>query len=193
MFANRSRVVMISFMALLLLSACRRETPTLPASGITPPKGESQMNVTSSAFKNGQPIPKKYTGEADDISPPLAWGDPPKGTQEFALIGDDPDAPSPQPWVHWVIYGIAPDARALPEGVKSNAPGQGTNSFTSGANTGYRGPMPPPGHGTHHYHFKLYALDKKLDLQPGATKQQLLDAMKGHVLGEGEIVGTYER
>lgn len=159
------------------------------------------MKLTSSAFQNGQPIPKKYTGEGEDVSPPLAWGDPPKGTQEFALVGDDPDAPSAQPWVHWVIYGIGPDARTLQEGVKSNAPElkepvaarQGKNSFPQGATTGYRGPMPPPGHGTHHYHFKLYALDKRLDLAPGSAKEQLLDAMKGHVLAEGELVGTYER
>ena len=160
-----------------------------------------KLTLTSTAFKPGATIPRKYTGEGEDVSPPLTWNDAPADTKEFALICHDPDAPSPEPWVHWVIYGIPADVRALPEGVKSNEPQltkpvaaqQGKNSFTSGATIGYRGPMPPPGHGVHHYHFKLYALDKRLELPPGATKQQLLDAMKGHVLGDAELVGTYER
>jgi Raf kinase inhibitor-like YbhB/YbcL family protein len=160
-----------------------------------------KFEFTSTAFKNNHAVPKEYTGEGDDVSPPLAWDDAPPNTKEFALICDDPDAPSPEPWVHWVIYGIPADARALPEGVKSNAPQltkpvtarQGKNSWPSGVTTGYRGPLPPPGHGVHHYHFKLYALDARLDLPSGSTKQQLLDAMKSHVLGEAELVGTYER
>ncbi|HEX5472213.1 MAG TPA: YbhB/YbcL family Raf kinase inhibitor-like protein [Lacipirellulaceae bacterium] len=165
--------------------------------------GESamKMTLTSTAFKPGAAIPRKYTGEGDDISPPLAWADAPAGTTSFALICDDPDAPSPEPWVHWVIYGIPAETHALPEGVKSNEPAltspttakQGKNSFGSGATIGFRGPMPPPGHGVHHYHFKLYALDTRLDLPPGSTKQQLLNAMKGHVLAEAELIGTYER
>jgi Raf kinase inhibitor-like YbhB/YbcL family protein len=151
-------------------------------------KGDTAMkfNLTSSAFKAGAAIPRKHTGEGDDVAPPFTWDGAPDATKEFALICDDPDAPTPQPWVHWVIYGIPADVRASPEGVKSNAPQlttpvtarQGKNSFPSGPTMGYRGPMPPPGHGTHHYHFKLYALDTQLDLGPGATKQQLLDAMK---------------
>ena len=161
-----------------------------------------KIKLTSSAFNAGSAIPQKHSGEGNDISPPLTWDGAPDGTKEFALICDDPDAPTPEPWVHWVIYGIAPDVRALPEGVRSNAPQQhtepvaarqGKNSWPSGATTGYRGPLPPPGHGTHHYHFRLYALDTRLDLPPGATKQQLLDAMKGHVLAEAGLVGTYER
>jgi Raf kinase inhibitor-like YbhB/YbcL family protein len=158
-----------------------------------------KFNLTSTAINNYAIIPKKFSGEGDDVSPPLAWDGAPAATKEFALICDDPDAPTPQPWVHWVIYGIGPDVRALPEGVKSNVPElqeptvarQGKNSWPSGVTTGYRGPLPPSG--THHYHFKLYALDRKLDLPANATKQQLLDAMKGHVLAEAELVGTYER
>jgi Raf kinase inhibitor-like YbhB/YbcL family protein len=160
-----------------------------------------KFELSSTAFKNGQAIPKKYTGEGDDVSPPLAWAAPPPNTKELALICDDPDAPSPEPWVHWVIYGIPADVHSLPEGVKSNEPQlkkpivarQGKNSFGSGATIGYRGPLPPPGHGVHHYHFKLYALDAALNLAPGTSKKQLLDAMKGHVLTETELVGTYER
>jgi Raf kinase inhibitor-like YbhB/YbcL family protein len=160
-----------------------------------------KFKLTSSAFKSGAAIPRKHSGEGDDVSPSLAWEGAPDGTKEYELICDDPDAPSPEPWVHWVIYGIPADARALPEGVKSNVPElkepfaarQGRNSWPSGTTVGYRGPSPPPGHGTHHYHFRLYALDTHLDLSPSATKQQVLDAMKGHVLAEAELVGTYER
>ena len=158
------------------------------------------FKLSSSAFKAGAAIPRKFTGEGDDVSPPLAWDGVPDGTKEFALICDDPDAPTSEPWVHWVIYGIAADVRALPEGIKNEtqltkpiAARQGKNSWDSGVTIGYRGPMPPPGHGTHHYHFQLHALDRPLDLAPAATKKQVLAAMQVHVLGEAELIGTYER
>ena len=135
------------------------------------------FKLTSSAFKAGAAIPRKFTGEGADVSSPLAWDGVPDGTRQFALICDDPDAPTPKPWVHWVIYGIAADVRAVPEGITNEpelrdpiAARQGKNSWDAGVTIGYRGPMPPPGHGTHHYHFKLYALDKPLDLAPAATK-----------------------
>jgi hypothetical protein len=167
-----------------------------------PTLGDRAMpfELTSGAFKPDAKIPRKYTGEGEDVSPPLAWQGVPDGTKEFALICDDPDAPKPEPWVHWVICGIAADVRGLSEGIKNEpqltkpiAARQGKNSWDLGVTIGYRGPMPPPGHGTHHYHFKLYALDKPLDLAPAATKKQLLAAMQGHVLGETELIGTYER
>ena len=159
------------------------------------------MKLTSNAIGNGSKIDAKYTVEGEDVSPPLTWDGAPEGTKEFALIGDDPDAPTPEPWIHWEIYGIPFDVRALPEGIKSNAPQlrepnaarQGKNSWDSGVTIGYRGPMPPPGHGTHHYHVKLYALDTELALPPSATKRQLLDAINGHILAKAELVGTYER
>jgi len=156
--------------------------------------------LTSSAFAAGQPIPQKFSGEGEDRSPPLAWGNPPAGTREFALVCDDPDAPTPEPWVHWVIYGIPADVRSLPEGIANEAEldnpvvaKQGKNSWPKGVMIGYRGPMPPPGHGTHHYNFKLYALDQRLDLAPSATKQALLRAIQGHVLAEAKLTGTYAR
>lgn len=159
-----------------------------------------KIPLQSEAFSHGTAIPKQYTGEGKDISPPLRWSDVPEGVQEFALICDDPDAPTTQPWVHWVIYAIPKDVRSLPEGVPADAElktpassRQGRNSWTSGRTVGYRGPMPPPGHGVHHYHFKLYALDEKLDLEPGADKNTLLRRMAGHVLAEGELTGTYQR
>ncbi len=159
------------------------------------------MRLSSTAFKSGQAIAKKHTGDGEDVSPTLTWDDPPAGTRSFALICDDPDAPSQQPWVHWVIYAMDANVRSLPEGIpagkatitKPFAAKQGRNSWGSGVTIGYRGPQPPPGHGTHHYHFRLYALDTQLDLEAGATKDQLLAAIKGHVVGEGELVGTYER
>ena len=145
------------------------------------------LSLHSTAFQQGMPIPSKYTGDGEDLSPPLSWNSPPDGTRQLALICDDPDAPSPEPWVHWVIYGIAADVTSLPEGITTSPqidePGaamQGKNSWTSGMTVGYRGPAPPRGHGVHHYHFKLYVLKTELKLTPGLTKRQLLDAMKSH-------------
>jgi Raf kinase inhibitor-like YbhB/YbcL family protein len=158
------------------------------------------IEITSTAFQNGEAIPKQYTGEGQDLSPQLSWSGVPEGTKQLALICDDPDAPTPEPWVHWVIYNIPPDTTGLPEGVAktihlSDPPGavQGKNSWPSGQTIGYRGPMPPPGHGVHRYFFKLYALDTELDVEPGAAKNALLGAMEGHVLDEGQLMGTYER
>lgn len=158
------------------------------------------LTLTSSAFQHGRPIPKKFTGEGTDVSPALAWADAPNGTKAFALICDDPDAPTPEPWVHWLIYDIPAETTALPEGVPTAeelkhpaGARQGKNSWNSGQTIGYRGPMPPPGHGVHHYHFRLYALDAPLKLAGGVDKHALLKAMKGHVLAEAVLTGTYER
>ena len=165
----------------------------------------STMKLSSQAFSNGGAIPQKHTGEGSDTSPPLAWSGAPSGTKSFALICDDPDAPSakhpgPQPWVHWVIYNIPASVGELPEGVARDAElqapvgaRQGRNSWPSD-NVGYLGPMPPPGSGPHRYFFKLYALDKELSLDAHrADKPALLAEMKGHVLAEAEWMGTYER
>ncbi len=154
------------------------------------------LELTSRAFEQGQSIPTKhaYKGEGDNLSPPLAWSGAPEGTQSFALICDDPDAPSPlrprpKPWVHWVVYDLPAGLASLDEG--GNGGGvEGTTDFGEKA---YGGPMPPPGSGTHRYFFKLYALDATLGLDPGASKADLLAAMEGHVLAEVELFGTYER
>lgn len=164
-------------------------------------KGDAMaLQITSTAFGPNERIPEKYTGEGDDLSPPLSWSGLPGDATSLALICDDPDAPTPEPWVHWVIYDIPADTSELPEGVAPDptldqpaGARQGENSWDEGQTIGYRGPMPPPGHGTHHYHFRLYALDTKLDLAAGATKQALLDAMSGHILGEAVLTGTYSR
>ena len=161
---------------------------------------EQGISITSAAFGGGQPIPQKHTEDGQDVSPPLTWKDAPTGTKQWALICDDPDAPRNEPWVHWVIYGIPATAHALPEGVKTSAQLsepkgtlQGKNSWPTGRTVGYRGPAPPKGHGVHHYHFKLYALDSNAKLSPGMTKSDLLQAIDGHILGVGELIGTYER
>ena len=127
------------------------------------------ITVRSTAFDDGQPIPKKFTEDGQDVSPPLAWDGGPEGTKELALICDDPDAPSREPWVHWVIYKIPATVRGLPEGLPTDASlesrssaMQGKNSWPDGRTIGYRGPAPPPGR-VHHYHFKVYALDRELD------------------------------
>ena len=152
-----------------------------------------KIQITSTAFADGQPIPVKYTADALDISPPLAWSNAPAGAKSFALIADDPDAPTGT-WVHWVIYDLPPATARLAEdqfkvAQFKNGAKQGLNDFKK---TGYNGPAPPPGK-AHRYYFKLYALDKMTGLAPNMTKADLLKAMDGHVLGEGQLMGTYQR
>jgi len=147
------------------------------------------IQVTSAAFAPDAPIPKKHTGEGADVSPPLAWSGLPAGTKELALLCDDPDAPQPTPWVHWVLYRLAPTLSGLKEGEA----GGGLQGVTDFGRTRWNGPMPPRGHGVHHYHFKIFALDRPLDVKPGLSKDQLLAAMKGRILDQGELIGTYER
>ena len=147
------------------------------------------ISLTSDAFEHGQPIPEKYTGEGKDVSPPLSWSGFPENTREFALICEDPDAPQDEPWVHWLVYGIPGTRNGMPEGTAGGA-FEGRNSW---GRPGYNGPLPPSGHGVHHYRFKLYALDRITGLSLSATKDDLTQAMEGHILDEGELVGTYER
>ncbi len=155
------------------------------------------LTIQSSAFADGEPIPRRYSGEGQDISPPLSWSDIPEAAKELAMIVDDPDAPRPQPWVHWVIYKIPLEAAGLAEGIPADAELSSPAGALQGRNTsgdiGYHGPMPPPGHGLHHYYFKLYALDTQLSLKSDADKQALLSAMEGHILAQGELVGSYQR
>jgi Raf kinase inhibitor-like YbhB/YbcL family protein len=151
------------------------------------------FELTSSAFNPNDAIPKEYTCDGSDVSVPLRWKNVPEGTASFALIVDDPDAPRGT-WVHWVLYDLPASVTDLPAGVGhqdslSNGAKQGKNDF---GKTGYGGPCPPSGP-LHHYHCKLYALDRMTALKAKATKQQLLDAMKGHVLAEAQLIGTYKR
>jgi Raf kinase inhibitor-like YbhB/YbcL family protein len=148
--------------------------------------------LKSTAFSEGGAIPKKYTCDGSDLSPALTWAGAPAGTKSLALIVDDPDAPVGT-WTHWTVWNISPEA-ALPEGLAkveslSDGTRQGRNDFKR---IGYGGPCPPPGK-PHRYFFKLYALDAKLDVKPGASRKELEGAMKGHVLGQKELMGRYGR
>lgn len=151
------------------------------------------MEITSRAFDDGEPIPRVHTCDAEDRSPPLQWRDAPSGTSGFALVVDDPDAPAGT-WVHWVVYRIPAGWTELPEGTDaSDLSGEGIlegeNDF---GDVGYGGPCPPPGR-PHRYVFTLYALDAHPDLEPGASKAELLAAIEGHVLERARLVGTYRR
>jgi Raf kinase inhibitor-like YbhB/YbcL family protein len=150
------------------------------------------MQMTSKAFQDGGAIPQKHTGEGEDISPALEWTSVPDDAMTLALIADDPDAPDGT-WVHWVFYNLPAHILEIPEnlpreGQLENGIMQGQNDFK---NIGYGGPCPPSG--THRYVFKLFALDKELELQPGASKRQLLQAMEGHILDRAQFMGTYSK
>lgn len=150
------------------------------------------FEIKSNAFSANSTIPSKFTCDGSDVSPPLSWKDAPAGTKSFALISDDPDAPMGT-WVHWVMWNIPAVATSLKEGMEKSASlsdgtKQGISDFKR---PGYGGPCPPSG--THRYFFKLYALDTTLDLPANATKAQLESAMKGHILGQTQIIGTYSR
>jgi Raf kinase inhibitor-like YbhB/YbcL family protein len=152
------------------------------------------LEVTSDAFTNGQSIPVKYSCIGKNISPALAWSEPPAGTQSYALIVDDPDAPMGT-WVHWVLFNIPADTRHLEEDLPITGKNVDPNAIyvgkNSSGNTRYDGPCPPSG--THRYYFKLYALDTTIDLLPGATKDQVLKEMDGHILAQSEIMGTFSK
>jgi Raf kinase inhibitor-like YbhB/YbcL family protein len=148
------------------------------------------IELTSPAFDEGEAIASRYTCDGQGVSPPLSWTSVPDGTRSLALIADDPDAPGGT-FVHWVIYDLPPDTHRLPEGVPNRRVlSSGAEQGVNGAGgIGYTGPCPPSG--THRYFFKLYALDTKLGLGTGATAERLSDAMEGHVLAEGQLMGTY--
>lgn len=152
----------------------------------------SDMTLSSAAFQNGGAIPKLHTGEGDDISPALTWSNPPQRTRSFALVCHDPDAPLVKPgsygFVHWVMYGIPGSVTELAEGAEGYT--SGVNDF---GNSGYGGPMPPEGHGQHHYFFWLLALDAEPDLAPGLTMWELFEKIEPNVIGMNRLVGTYSR
>jgi Raf kinase inhibitor-like YbhB/YbcL family protein len=150
------------------------------------------FTLSSPSFSSGGSIPRRFTCDGDDVSPPFVWTDAPTGTQSFALIFDDPDASSGG-WVHWVLYDLPAPTRALAETTRP-APrpeAGGIHGMNSWGRSDYGGPCPPSG--THRYFFRLYALDAPLGLSPGATADQLRKAMEGHILGLAELMGTYRR
>lgn len=145
------------------------------------------MELASSAFANGQPVPRRHSCEGEDVSPPLSWTDVPEGATSLALIVDDPDAPRGT-FTHWLGWGLDPAVGGLGEG--EAAPVEGRNDF---GDTGYRGPCPPPGHGPHRYFLRLHALEDELELAPGASKGELEQALAGRSVAVAELMGTYER
>jgi Raf kinase inhibitor-like YbhB/YbcL family protein len=203
--ADVLRIARLTFLTALLstvilAAACRREAARPNANVAAQPspaatvKGEEKMTlkVTSTAFDEGGVIPAKYTCDGENVSPPLAWSGVPDGAKSLALVADDPDAPGGT-WTHWVIYQIPATEKGLPENVPTRdtldgGARQGVNDFKK---TGYGGPCPPSG--THHYFFKLYALDAEPNLPPGVSKEQLLKAIDGHVVAEGQLMGRYQR
>ncbi len=152
------------------------------------------LEIRSPAFEHGGEIPARYTCQGEDVSPPLEFSGVPGGTRSLALIVDDPDAPDPAApkmiWVHWVLYNLPPDCSGLPEAVSELPPGTG-EGLNDWQRTGYGGPCPPIGR--HRYFFKLYALDTELPGLGTPTKGELLEAMRGHVIDEAELMGTYQK
>ena len=151
-----------------------------------------ELKVTSPAFEDGGMIPAQYTADGANVSPPLAWSTAPEGTKSIALICDDPDAPMGT-WVHWVLFDLPPGTAGLPENVPADEllESGGRHGVTDFRSYGYGGPAPPSG--THRYFFKIYALDAMLNLEGRVTKKDLLKAMEGHVLAQGQLMGKYSR
>ena len=153
----------------------------------------ASMQLTSSAFRAGEPLPVNHTCDGNNVSPSLQWNGAPSGTKSLALIVDDPDAPMGT-WVHWVLFNLPANTTDLAEDVPKgqylpNGARQGLNDFK---HLGYGGPCPPPGK-PHRYFFKLYALSATLDLKPGTTKKEVERSMEKHVLAQGQLMGTYKR
>lgn len=166
---------------LLLLTAC--SSPATQEATMT-------LSLSSKAFAPGQSIPSKYSCIGRNLSPDLAWTGAPAATKSFALIVDDPDAPMGT-WVHWVMFNIPTATMSLPEDASASLPAGAVLGNNSSGNAKYMGPCPPSG--THRYFFKLYALDTTLTLSAGASKDQLLKAMDGHILAQGELMGTFSK
>ena len=167
------------------------ETPIPPAAEPT------QFDLTSASFKPEERIPERHACDGENLSPPLAWGDPPPGTQSFAIIFDDPDAVGVvgYTWIHWTLFDLPPDTRSLPEGIvplSSLLPAGAQHGWNSFDQQDYGGPCPPRGQ-DHHYSFQLYALGIVLGLEPGVSEPELRQAMDGQILAQAELIGTYSR
>jgi Raf kinase inhibitor-like YbhB/YbcL family protein len=147
----------------------------------------ADLKLRSPAFKHHERIPQRHAGDGEDVAPAIEWSGAPEGTEAFAIVVHDPDAPLVDGFTHWVAYGIPATATGLPEGGGDAI--EGVNSF---GNTGYNGPAPPPGHGTHHYYFWVYALDEDLVLVPDLDRGALLAQIEDHVIEQARLVGTYK-
>jgi Raf kinase inhibitor-like YbhB/YbcL family protein len=192
------RMILLVPLLLVTVAACGRNKPNLvdppppPPSTNSSTQQKSELKLTSTAFKEGEAIPRGYTCDGANVSPPLEWTGVPKSAKTIAIIADDPDAPSGT-FVHWVLFNLPADGLGLientPQTETLNGGGmQGKNDFEK---TGYGGPCPPSG--THRYFFKFYALDTELPSKAGATKAEVEKAMEGHVVGQAQLMGTYKR
>lgn len=180
----------------LVLCSCRGEksaNTTPPATVNSAGNSKAKIKISSTVFQDGAMIPRPYTCDGPNVSPSLKWENVPDGAKTLALIADDPDAPN-KTWVHWVLYNLPADVKGLVENAPKQsalAGGAGLQGKNDFGQIGYDGPCPP--NGTHRYYFKLYALDAELALEPGATKEELLKAMEGHILAEGQLIGKYQK
>jgi hypothetical protein len=189
---NSFHIMSCAFLMVLFPACANRQPITQPPATNTPKEEKPEIRLISRAFKEGQPIPPTYTCDGVNVSPPLEWSGVPKTAKTVAIICDDPDAPGGT-WVHWVVYNLPADNIGLVENLPATpdlkAGGfQGKNDFEK---IGYGGPCPPSG--THRYFFKIYALDGELSLKAGATKAEMMKAMEGHIVVQGQLMGTYRR
>ncbi len=179
----------------VLVSALLFSLP--PMSTLSAQNAAKTITVSSPAFKDGQPIPEEYSAYGKGKSIPLSWSNLPAGTHSVAVVIDDPDAKTPRPFVHWLIYNIPADTKSLDAGLPTNPtlsrPHGALQGTTSTRSVGYFGPRPPKGDPPHHYHIKVFALDQELKLDAGADEPALTKAMEGHILGQGELVGTVQK
>jgi Raf kinase inhibitor-like YbhB/YbcL family protein len=156
----------------------------------------ARMSVESASFAADGSIPDTFSEYGKRQSPPLRWSGAPKETASLAVIVEDPDAPAPEPFSHWVLFNLPPEITELPASVPADVRlpdlGNAAQGRSSAGPVGYFGPRPPQGSGVHHYHFEVFALDRKLDVEPGADRDAVVDAMRGHVLASGEVIGTYQ-
>lgn len=153
----------------------------------------SSMKLTSPAFKDGDTLPQKYTCDGGDVNPPLQWHDIPASTKSFVVIVDDPDAPQKTPWVHWILFNIPASVRSLDENVSVDTLKGAQQGLTSNKDRRFHGACPPHGHGIHHYYFKLYALDTMIQVPHGDSKEDILEAIKDHIVAQAQLMATYQR
>jgi len=183
----------LAVLSLLMASCSATESQDEVVSSAAEDDAKTTIIVSSTAFREGEKIPVNYTCDGQDVSPELTWSESPEQTEVFALIVDDPDAPGGV-FTHWVLFNIPKDTHRFGEGIPiqeqlENGAFQGRNGF---GGIGYGGPCPPQG-SVHRYQFTLYALDQRLNLKAGASKKQVIDAMQGHILAQGQLTGTYQR
>jgi Raf kinase inhibitor-like YbhB/YbcL family protein len=186
---------LVLVLAMFPLIACSNHSQPAAQPQVTPatqPPQKSELKLTSTAFKEGEAIPRGYTCDGANVSPPLEWTGVPKNAKTFAIIADDPDAPSGT-WVHWVLYNLPAEGLGLIENtpLTETLNGGGVQGMNDFGKIGYGGPCPPSG--KHRYFFKFYALDSELPLKPGATKAEVEKAIEGHIIGQAQLMGMYRR